>query len=81
MPIFEYRCKDCNTTFDMLVKSNDESEIICPECKSSNNKKLFSAFSTSNSSSGSSYDSCASGNCGIDSSNYGGCANGACGLN
>ena len=65
----------------MLVKSNDENEIICPECKSSKNKKLFSAFSTANSSSDQSYDNCASGNCGIDSSSYGRCANGACGLN
>ena len=81
MPIFEYRCKDCNTTFEMLVKNNDENEILCPECKSSNNKKLFSAFSTANSSPGQSYDSCATGSCGIDSSSYGGCANGACGLN
>lgn len=81
MPIFEYRCKDCNSTFEMLVKSSDENAVACPECKSSNNKKLFSAFSTSNSSSGGTYDSCASGNCGIDSSSYGGCANGTCGLN
>ncbi len=81
MPLFEYRCKDCNTTFEMLVKSNDENEILCPECKSSNNKKLFSAFSTANSTSDQSYNSCASGNCCIDSSSYGSCANGACGLN
>ena len=81
MPIFEYRCKDCNNTFEMLVKNNDENEIICPECKSSNSKKLFSAFSTTNSTSVQSYNSCASGNCGIDTSSYGECANGTCGLN
>ena len=82
MPIFEYKCKDCNTTFELLTKSNNSSEeIICPECNSANSKKLFSAFSTSAATQSFSGESCASGNCNIDNSGMGGCANGMCGLN
>lgn len=82
MPIFEYRCEDCNSKFELLHKSSVESEeIICPSCNSVNNKKLFSSFSASVGS-GSSYNSgsCSTGNCGSTPS-YGGCASGICGLN
>ena len=82
MPIFEYKCKDCNSTFELLAKSSNRSEeVICPECHSSNNKKLFSAFSTSAASESFPGESCASGNCNIDNSPMGSCANGMCGLN
>lgn len=82
MPIFEYKCNECNTTFEQLTKSsNSNEEIICPECHSSNNKKLFSAFSTTAVNSSFSGDGCANGNCNIDNSGMGGCANGMCGLN
>ena len=48
MPIFEYRCGDCSTKFEVLHKSHSsEEKITCPECKSENNKKLFSSFSSS----------------------------------
>ena len=81
MPIFEYRCSDCNSTFELLVKGKNEDEILCPECKSSNNKKLFSAFATSANTSSASFDSCATGNCNIDTPSAGSCAGGMCGLN
>lgn len=82
MPIFEYKCNSCDSTFELLTKANNnDEEIICPQCNSSNNKKLFSAFSTSVSSSPYSGDSCANGSCGIDNSGSGGCASGMCGLN
>lgn len=81
MPIFEYKCKDCNSTFELLTKANGNEGIICPECHSSNNQKLFSAFSTSAGSSSYSVDNCVSGNCNIDDTTIGGCSNGMCGLN
>lgn len=84
MPIFEYKCVDCNNKFEILHKSSvKEQDIVCPDCNSSNNKKLFSAFSASVNSTGSiSADSCSAGNCGIpESTDMGGCASGLCNLN
>lgn len=78
MPIFEYRCFDCNSTFELLTKADNKENIICPECNSSNSKKLFSAFSTSANSSSYPEDSCVGGNCNIPVSS--GCANGMCGI-
>ncbi len=81
MPIFEYKCNDCNTKYEVLHKSSANlSEVTCPKCKSANSKKLLSTFSAAVSeSSDSSYgDHCASGACGLPS---GGCASGMCGLN
>ncbi|MBA4407044.1 hypothetical protein C0389_07210 [bacterium] len=81
MPIFEYKCNDCNKKFEVLHKSSTNlEEVICPECQSKNHKKLLSSFSASI---GSSYDSgsrCSDGSCGVPSFG-GGCANGMCGLN
>jgi len=82
MPIFEYRCYDCNSTFELLTNNNNnDNHVVCPECKSSNNKKLFSAFSTSQNEMTNSDNSCASGNCSVDESPIGGCSSGLCGLN
>ena len=84
MPIFEYKCSNCESKFEVLHKSSlNQEEVVCPECKSSNNKKLFSSFSASvNSESSYSTDSCAAGNCGLpEPTNSGGCASGLCGLN
>jgi putative FmdB family regulatory protein len=80
MPIFEYKCSECNTKFEVLHKSTiNQSEVTCPECNSTNNKKLFSAFSsTINSESISSPGDCSTGQCNIPTS---GCSSGLCGLN
>jgi putative FmdB family regulatory protein len=81
MPIFEYRCSDCNSTFELLQNNNHNNHVTCPECNSSNNKKLFSSFSTSQNETRYSYNNCTSGNCNIDESTIGGCTRGLCGLN
>jgi len=82
MPVFEYKCSDCNSKFEVLHKSSvNQEEVNCPKCKSLNSKKLFSSFSASVSGASSySGDSCSTGNCGTTPS-YGGCASGMCGLN
>lgn len=81
MPVFEYKCSDCNEKFEILHKSGlKQTDVSCPNCNSSNNKKLFSAFSASVAGSSASDNSCASGSCGIPAS-YGGCSSGMCGLN
>ena len=69
MPIYEYQCQKCGHKFEELVLR--KKEIKCPGCKSTDLKKLFSAFSTpeqSGTSSGSDSDTCDSGTCNICSS-------------
>ena len=48
MPIFEYKCKQCNNKFEVLHKSSvNQEEVNCPKCNSTENKKLLSSFSAS----------------------------------
>jgi putative FmdB family regulatory protein len=79
MPIYEYQCNECNSKYEVLVRtsSDDDEKVSCPKCNSTKNKKLFSTFSASVSSSGD-Y-GCSDGSCGIPSG--GGCSSGMCGLN
>lgn len=79
MPIFEYRCENCNTKFEVLHKSiNHLDEVICPNCNSTKSKKLLSTFSASVNGSSSSFDNYSAGSC---ESGTCGCGGGACGLN
>jgi putative FmdB family regulatory protein len=33
MPIYEYRCQDCQSRFEKLVRrAEDASELVCPRC-------------------------------------------------
>ncbi len=44
MPIYEYECKDCHTTFEKLMLSCDDDENMeCPECRCGDVGKLMSA--------------------------------------
>ena len=79
MPLYEYKCSNCNTKFEVLHKSATQtSEVTCPSCNSVQIKKLFSAFSSNVSSNSHSTNECSSGQCQIPSS---GCSTGVCGLN
>jgi putative FmdB family regulatory protein len=55
MPIYEYRCKQCGSKFDKLVKlSTKTSEVECPKCGARRAEKAVSLFgASSNTSSGS----------------------------
>lgn len=81
MPIFEYRCTDCGSSFDILHKGAENQDLVqCPDCASRNAVKKFSTFAASVTSGSSSYDAgCSTGSCGVPSYG-GGCANGMCGL-
>ena len=46
MPIYEYKCMDCGKNFEILVFGKNDEKIICPGCKKSNLKKLFSTFAS-----------------------------------
>jgi putative FmdB family regulatory protein len=78
MPIYEYKCNNCNKKFEYFHKSiKSEEHVICPQCNSSEIKKVFSKFaaSVSESNSYNSYQpSC-------DSSSSGCCSGGMCNLN
>jgi putative FmdB family regulatory protein len=43
MPLFEFKCRDCGTTFEKIVPSST-TEVICKECESSKVEKLLSVF-------------------------------------
>ena len=41
MPIYEYNCRDCDATFEALVRSGEP--VACPHCGSASLNKLLSA--------------------------------------
>jgi putative FmdB family regulatory protein len=42
MPIYEYRCEECNKDFEYLVFRNQEPDA-CPSCRSQKVSRLMSA--------------------------------------
>ncbi|GAB4337509.1 MAG: hypothetical protein Kow0037_20370 [Calditrichia bacterium] len=64
MPLYEYRCRDCEEKFDKLVPYAQSHQQECPKCGSQNTEKLISSFATiGGSSSGGGY-SYSGGGCG-----------------
>lgn len=46
MPIYEYRCKECNNAFEVLVRSRGEESLLrCPACEHGEIERLLSSFS------------------------------------
>ena len=46
MPLYEYKCSDCETRFDALRGMADaDAPIACPTCGSDNTCRLISLFS------------------------------------
>jgi len=43
MPLFEYRCQECDHDFEVLVRAGEKPE--CPTCHSGELEKLMSAAS------------------------------------
>ncbi len=43
MPLFEYNCKKCDKSFEILQRNN--KKVICPNCGGTSLEKLFSVFS------------------------------------
>lgn len=46
MPIYEYRCEDCDKPFEKLVRAFRE-EVACPGCGSASVERLLSTFAMS----------------------------------
>lgn len=77
MPIHQYKCLECDFSYEMLHKSKEKIENIkCPKCNSNNYKKLISNFSATIAYTPSA--PCASSYCG---KTYDGCSSGKCNLN
>ncbi len=45
MPIFEFKCSDCNHTFETLILASDTDQPVCPLCSCKFVEKLISAAS------------------------------------
>jgi putative FmdB family regulatory protein len=45
MPMFDFRCDDCNKSFEELVR-RDYKEVPCPRCGSTKTQRLLSTFSS-----------------------------------
>lgn len=62
MPLFEYRCSDCEEQFEELVSYSESNDVTCPHCGGHHTEKLVSAFATiGGSSSGESSRACGPG--------------------
>jgi putative FmdB family regulatory protein len=44
MPIYEYRCEDCGTSFEKLVRAREVNQVACPSCGKAHLKQEFSTF-------------------------------------
>jgi putative FmdB family regulatory protein len=72
MPIYEYRCSDCDRSFETLV-SPGRFEAECPKCGGVNLSRELSVFASARSASDGGSSSVS------DAGPSGGCCGGACG--
>jgi len=67
MPLYDYKCRECDQKFELLVMRGEEPR--CPHCASTQLDKMMSGFSVrggakdQGGSSGSSCSGCAGGSC------------------
>ena len=43
MPLYEYRCPTCETTYEKIVRMGASETPPCPGCGATNTKRLISA--------------------------------------
>jgi len=61
MPIYEFRCQDCDTVFARLLSISDEPRVVgCPSCGSSATERVPSTFAAGASTSATQADACPS---------------------
>jgi putative FmdB family regulatory protein len=44
MPLFDFRCKNCQHEFEALVRPQDAQVPVCPSCGSRDLERLLSSF-------------------------------------
>jgi putative FmdB family regulatory protein len=76
MPIYEYSCGSCGSSFEKLVRRFGE-EVSCPHCASGSVEKQLSVFAVASASPSPAFEGCRAGAC---ASGQGACAGGACAL-
>ncbi len=77
MPVYEYRCVPCGTTYDIFHRGREvTADVVCPSCASTHYKKLMSAAAVASKQSSPSGPACDAGPC-----DDGGCCGGSCGMN
>ncbi len=66
MPMYDYRCKNCDEVFEELVFSSTtpDKEIKCPKCGQNKSERLLSAPMISKDSSSTSVSKSSSSGCG-----------------
>lgn len=76
MPMYEYGCKSCNSSFDRLRRMDqDDSGITCPTCQSDRVQRRLSTFAAHTK--GAALASAAAAP--VATSSGGGCCGGSCG--
>lgn len=66
MPLYEYRCRHCDRTFEELRRlSEADLPAECPQCEGTETERLLSAFATSAGTTGSGASSCGGGSRGF----------------
>jgi len=81
MPIYEYRCSECDRSFEMFMRPNDD-DARCPHCHGSKLKREMSTFaSRAGNGDGASAVASAMANSGTSNgfTGGGGCCGGGCG--
>ncbi len=47
MPLYDYQCRTCGNTFELLRRIQDaDRELECPDCRSDQVERLLSVFAT-----------------------------------
>jgi putative FmdB family regulatory protein len=55
MPLYEYRCENCHTRFEVLRSfSQADGQVACPACAQTGARRLISTFAAVSKSEGSS---------------------------
>ena len=82
MPIYEYRCADCDRSFEAFVRPHDDG-AECPHCHSTKLTRELSTFAARTNGDSAAVASAAIANSGTSNGNGfsggGGCCGGGCG--
>lgn len=72
MPIYEYECRKCSTSFELLMRS--DTKVACPSCESEQVVRKLSLFAAHTARHTEAIPPCVTGEC------EGRCGSGLCGM-
>jgi putative FmdB family regulatory protein len=75
MPIYEYECRECRASFELLMRS--DTKVACPSCESDRVVRKLSLFAAHVARHAEAVPACATGECGCE---QGRCGSGLCGM-